>query len=115
MHAAKRLDLIPPYLFAEIARKIRAKREQGVDVISLGIGDPDAPTPDELIDEAVRSLRDDNDPNRHRYGGDVPVPDYPQAVAEYYQKRFQVQLDPDTEVLTTIGSKDGIAHIPWAF
>ncbi len=115
MQTAKRLELIPPYLFAELGRKIRAKREQGIDVISLGIGDPDAPTPDPIIDEAVRSLRDPNDPDRHRYGGDIPVPDYPQAVAEYYQKRYGVTLEPKTEVLTTIGSKDGIAHIPWAF
>lgn len=115
MQTAKRLDLIPPYLFAELGRKIRAKREQGIDVISLGIGDPDIPTPDELIDEAVRDLRDVNDPDRHRYGGDVPVADYPQAVAEFYKYRFGVDLDPGTEVLTTIGSKDGIAHIPWAF
>ncbi len=115
MKTAERLKLIPPYLFAEIARKRRAKIEEGVDVISLGIGDPDHATPDEIIDEAVRSLRDANDPDRHRYGGDMPVADYPQAVAEYYQKRFGVTLDPKTEVLTTIGSKDGIAHIPWAY
>jgi LL-diaminopimelate aminotransferase len=63
----------------------------------------------------VRSLRDANDPDRHRYGGDMPVADYPQAVADYYKTRFNVDLDPKTEVLTTIGSKDGIAHIPWAF
>jgi LL-diaminopimelate aminotransferase len=115
MQTAKRLELIPPYLFAEIARKRRAKIEQGVDVVSLGIGDPDIPTPDAIIDEAVRSLRDANDPDRHRYGGDMPVADYPQAVADYYKTRFGVDLDPKTEVLTTIGSKDGIAHIPWAF
>jgi LL-diaminopimelate aminotransferase len=115
MQTAKRLELIPPYLFAEIARKRRAKIEQGVDVVSLGIGDPDIPTPDAIIDEAVRSLRDANDPDRHRYGGDMPVADYPQAVAEYYKTRFNVDLDPKNEVLTTIGSKDGIAHIPWAF
>jgi LL-diaminopimelate aminotransferase len=115
MQTAKRLQLIPPYLFAEIARKRRAKIEQGVDVVSLGIGDPDIPTPDSIIDEAVRSLRDASDPDRHRYGGDMPVADYPQAVAEYYKTRFGVDLDPKTEVLTTIGSKDGIAHIPWAF
>lgn len=115
MKTAKRLELIPPYLFAEIARKIRAKREEGVDVISLGIGDPDHPTPDEIIDEAVRDLRDTNDADRHRYGGDVPVADYPQAVATYYKNRFGVDLDPKTEICTTIGSKDGIAHIPWAY
>lgn len=115
MQTAKRLELIPPYLFAEIARKRRAKIEQGVDVVSLGIGDPDIPTPDAIIDEAVRSLRDANDPDRHRYGGDMPVADYPQAVADYYKTRFNVDLDSKTEVLTTIGSKDGIAHIPWAF
>ncbi len=115
MQTAKRLELIPPYLFAELGRKIRAKRAEGIDVISLGIGDPDAPTPDVLIDEAVRALRDTNDPDRHRYGGDIQVAEYPQAVAGYYQKRYGVTLDPATEVLTTIGSKDGIAHIPWAF
>ena len=115
MRTAKRLELIPPYLFAELGRKIRAKRAEGVDVISLGIGDPDAPTPDEVIDEAVRALRDPNDPDRHRYGGDIQVAEYPLAVADYYQKRYGVQLDPDKEVLTTIGSKDGIAHVPWAF
>ena len=115
MQTAKRLELIPPYLFAELGRKIRAKREQGIDVITLGIGDPDEPTPDEIIDEAVFHLRDPQDPDRHRYGGDVPVADYPQAVADFYRQRFGVELDPKTEVLTTIGSKDGIAHVPWAF
>lgn len=115
MRTAKRLELIPPYLFADLGRKIRAKREQGIDVISLGIGDPDQPTPDAVIDEAVRALRDPGDPDRHRYGGDIPVPEYPQAVAEYYQQRYGVALDPKTQVLTTIGSKDGIAHVPWAF
>src|SRR4028118_2239716 len=107
MKTAERLKLIPPYLFAEIARKRRAKIEQGVDVISLGIGDPDHPTPDAIIDEAVRSLRDGNDPDRHRYGGDMPVADYPQAVADYYQTRFGVDLDPKTEVPRRTGPTTG--------
>lgn len=112
---ARRLQLIPPYLFAELGRKIRAKREAGVDVITLGIGDPDQPTPDPVIDEAIRSLRDAGDPDRHRYGGDLPVNAFPQAVAEFYRKRHGVELDPQAEVVTTIGSKDGIAHLPLAF
>jgi LL-diaminopimelate aminotransferase len=115
MQTAKRLELIPPYLFAELGRKIRAKRAEGIDVISLGIGDPDAATPDAIIDEAVRDLRDPADADRHRYGGDVPVAEYPEAVSGFYKTRFGVDLDPATEVLTTIGSKDGIAHIPWAY
>ncbi len=115
MQRANRLDKIPPYLFAEIGRKIAKARSEGKDVISLGIGDPDQPTPDPVIDELVRAVRDPQDPNRHRYGGDVPVKEFPEAVATWYQKRFGVQLDPAKEVLTLMGSKDGIAHIPWAF
>lgn len=115
MLRAQRLDKIPPYLFAEIGRKIAKARSEGKDVISLGIGDPDQPTPDHIIDELVRAIRDGGDPNRHRYGGDLPVKEFPEAVAQWYQSRFGVDLDPGTEVLTLIGSKDGIAHVPWAF
>ncbi|NCO33830.1 MAG: LL-diaminopimelate aminotransferase [Armatimonadetes bacterium CG2_30_59_28] len=115
MQRAKRLDKIPPYLFAEIGRKIAKARAEGKDVISLGIGDPDQPTPDPVIGELIRAIRDPEDANRHRYGGDVPVREFPIAVAEWYQKRFGVELDPGKEVLALMGSKDGIAHIPWAF
>lgn len=114
MQRARRLDLIPPYLFAEIARKVRAKREAGIDVITLGIADPDQPTPDHIIDAMVRAVRDVGDPDRHRYGGDVPVKEFPQAVADWYQRRFGVTLDPATEVLPLIGSKEGIAHVALA-
>jgi len=115
LQRAKRLDKIPPYLFAEIGRKIARARAEGRDIISLGIGDPDLPTPDPIIDELVRAIRDPLDPNRHRYGGDIPVKEFPIAVAEWYRRRFGVELDPEKEVLTLMGSKDGIAHIPWAF
>jgi LL-diaminopimelate aminotransferase len=115
MKQAKRLDLVPPYLFAGIRQKINEARARGVDVISLGIADPDQPTPDHIIDELTRAIRDENDADRHRYGGDIPVPDFAEAVASYYKKRFGVTLDPAKEVLTLIGSKEGIQHVSWAF
>lgn len=115
LERANRLKKIPPYLFAEIGRKIAKARAEGRDIISLGIGDPDMPTPDHIVEEMCRAIRDEGDPARHRYGGDNPVEGFPEAVASYYRKRFGVELDPKTEVLPLIGSKDGIAHMPLAF
>jgi LL-diaminopimelate aminotransferase len=114
MHRASRLDKVPPYLFAEIRRKVAEAKARGIDVISLGIGDPDQPTPDHIISELCRSIRDESDPDRHRYGGDCPVAEFPQAVAEWYGRRFGVELDPKAEVCTLLGSKEGIAHLAWA-
>lgn len=114
MRRASRLDKVPPYLFAEIRRKVAEAKKRGVDVITLGIGDPDQPTPEHIIDELCRALRDESDPDRHRYGGDCPVAEFPEAAAEWYQRRFGVELDPGAEVCTLIGSKEGIAHLPWA-
>jgi LL-diaminopimelate aminotransferase len=110
-----RLKKVPPYLFAEIGRKIAKAKAEGRDVISLGIGDPDIPTPDHIVDEMCRAIRDEGDPARHRYGGDNPVKEFPKAVASYYKRRFGVELDQEREVLPLIGSKEGIAHIPLAF
>jgi LL-diaminopimelate aminotransferase len=105
---------VPPYLFAEIRRKVAAARAAGKEVISLGIADPDHPTPDHIIDELVRAIRDEGDPDRHRYGGDIPVPAFPEAVAAWYQQRFGVTL-PASDVVTTLGSKEAIAHLPLAY
>ncbi len=109
---AERVRQIPPYLFAEIDRKKRELRERGMDLIDLGIGDPDIPTPRRIIARLMEAARD---AENHRYPAYEGMLDFRQAVADWYKKRFQVSLDPRTEVLTLIGSKEGIAHIPLAF
>jgi LL-diaminopimelate aminotransferase len=111
IRAAKRMARIPPYLFAEIDKKVAAKRASGVDVITLDIGDPDLPTPDLVVEAAAQALRD---PANHRYPSYYGLRSLRVAQAEWYQRRFGVTLDPDAEVLPLIGSKEGIAHLPIA-
>ena len=108
---AKRLGLIPPYLFAEIDRKVQEKKRAGVDVISLGIGDPDLPTPKRIVSVLQESAAD---PANHRYPSYFGLPELRAAIAHWYRDRFAVTLDPDSEVLPTLGSKDGISHVPLA-
>lgn len=112
MERAKRLDKIPPYLFGEIAR-LRAKAvADGVDLINLGIGDPDQPTPQAIIDRLCEAA---NDPETHRYDeSEAGWPPYLEAVARWYKTRFNVDIDPNTEAMLLLGSKDGLAHICWA-
>jgi LL-diaminopimelate aminotransferase len=112
MKRARRLEAIPPYLFAELDRKIEERRAAGVDVISLGVGDPDLPTPRHVV-EALQEAA--TDPATHRYPSYFGLPDLRRAVADWYRERFVVELDPDTEVQPLIGSKEGIAHLAWAF
>ena len=109
---AKRVKQIPPYLFAEIDRKKQELRKKGMDLIDLGIGDPDIPTPQRIIDRLMDAAQD---AENHRYPSYEGMLDFRTAVAQWYERRFQVSLDPHTEVLTLIGSKEGIAHIPLAF
>jgi len=109
MHLAQRVQQLPPYLFAAISRMIEAKRAEGVDVISLGIGDPDLPTPRYLIEVLKRAAET---PANHRYPESEGLPAFREAVARWYAKRHQVTLDPRTEVVSLIGSKEGIAHLP---
>jgi LL-diaminopimelate aminotransferase len=109
---AERVKQIPPYLFAEIDKKKAELRGKGVDLIDLGIGDPDLPTPGRIIDRLADAARD---AENHRYPSYEGMLDFRQAVAHWYERRFHVSLDPHTEVLTLIGSKEGIAHIPLAF
>ena len=109
--AAARMARIPPYLFAEIDRKVAARRAAGVDVIALDIGDPDLPTPDAVVEAAAAAVRD---PANHRYASYYGLRDLRVAMSAWYLRRFGVELDPDTEVLPTLGSKDGIAHLPFA-
>src|SRR5690242_6421418 len=112
MRSSKRLELIPPYLFAELERKISAKKAAGVDVISLGIGDPDTPTPQFVID-ALSSAA--NDPGTHQYPSNRGRPEFRQAVADFYKRRFGVELDPETEILPALGGKECIFNLNLAF
>jgi LL-diaminopimelate aminotransferase len=109
---AERLKSLPPYLFKEIDRQKGELMAKGVDIIDLGIGDPDLPTPDHII-EAVKTAAADS--ANHRYPSYSGMRDFKNAVAEWYKKRFGVDLDPEREVLSLIGSKEGIAHLPLAF
>jgi LL-diaminopimelate aminotransferase len=109
---AKRVEEIPPYLFAEIDRKKAEMRRKGMDLVDLGIGDPDIPTPQPIIDRLKKAA---DNPKHHRYPSYEGMIEFRTAVAQWYQKRFGVKLDAATEVLSLIGSKEGIAHIPLAF
>ncbi len=109
---ANRIEELPPYLFAEIDSKMNELKSKGVDVIDLGIGDPDIPTPSNIID-ALKAAADD--PENHRYPSYVGMQSFREAVSGWYGKRFGVSLDAQSEVLTLIGSKEGIAHAPLAF
>ncbi len=108
MEEARRIQSLPPYLFARIDEKIANAKAKGVDVISLGIGDPDLPTPAHIIEELIKAARN---PKNHRYPSYVGMLEFRQAVAEWYKRRSNIVLDPKKEVVTLIGSKEGIAHI----
>lgn len=106
---ARRLDQLPPYLFAELDRRKKAAIARGMDLISLGIGDPDLPTPSFIIDALDEAARD---PKNHQYPLGAGLPEFRQAVAAWYRRRFGVEIDPATEVVALIGSKEGIGHLP---
>jgi LL-diaminopimelate aminotransferase len=112
MRPSERLARIPPYLFAELERKIAAKRAAGVDVISLGIGDPDRPTPP-LVVEAMQEAV--SDPGTHRYPSNRGRPEFREAMSDFYARRFDVAIDPETEVMPAIGAKECIFNLNLAF
>jgi len=112
MRSSSRLSRIPPYLFAELERKIAAKRAAGVDVISLGIGDPDMPTFPAIVESAQRALAD---PSTHTYPTNRGRSEFREAVAAFYKRRFGVTLDPETEVMAAIGAKECIFNLNLAF
>lgn len=109
---AKRIEELPPYLFAEIDAKKQEVKAKGVDIIDLGIGDPDIPTPQNIIDALNKAAQD---PSNHRYPSYEGMLSFREAAASWYKERFGVIVDPKTEVVTLIGSKEGIAHTPLAF
>ncbi len=112
MKFASRIDKVPPYLFVGISRKIAEKKAQGKEVISFGIGDPDIPTPEGIISKLRETALDT--PN-HRYPETDGLPEFRQAVANWYQKRFGLSVDPDKETLPLIGAKEGIGHAALCF
>jgi LL-diaminopimelate aminotransferase len=113
MQPSERLERIPPYLFAELERKIAAKREAGIDVISLGIGDPDRPTPPLVVEAMQEAVAD---PSTHQYPSNRGRAEFREAVRDFYERRFEVEgIDPDVEVMPAIGAKECIFNLNLAF
>ena len=110
MRPSRRLDQIPPYLFAQLERKIAEKRAAGVDVISLGIGDPDTPTYAPIVAAAQRAVAD---PSTHTYHRTVGEPEFREAVADFYDRRFGVALDPETEVMRRSAPRSASSTSAW--
>jgi LL-diaminopimelate aminotransferase len=112
MRTTERLGRIPPYLFAELERKIEEKKQAGVDVISLGIGDPDMPTPAHIVRAATNALQD---PGTHQYPSNRGRAEFREAIASFYRDRFGVALDPATQVIPAIGGKECVFNVNLAF
>jgi len=112
MRMSQRMEKLEPYLFVEINKKIAEKKAKGEEVISFAIGDPDMPTPQHIIERLCHEAKE---PANHRYPETIGLPELRQAIANWYQKRFDVSLDADREVLPLIGSKEGIGHIAFCF
>ena len=112
MKLAKRVEALPPYLFAEISKKIAAKRAEGHDIVTFGIGDPDIPTPKHIMDALHRAA---DEPVNHRYPESEGLPEVRQAISDWYFRRFETRFDPAKECLPLIGSKEGIGHIALCF
>jgi LL-diaminopimelate aminotransferase len=112
MKVARRVENLPPYLFAELDRRIAERRAAGQNIISLGVGDPDTPTPEHIVDAVLEAARD---PSTHQYPSYYGLAELRSAIADWHRARFGVELDPETEVLPLIGSKEGLAHLSVAF
>ncbi len=112
MKFARRIEQLPPYLFVEISRKIAQKRAEGIDVVTFAIGDPDIPTPSHILDRLQEASQD---PPNHRYPESEGLPELRRAVAQWYEERFGVTLDPNKEILPLIGAKEGIGHAALCF
>ena len=112
MKPSSRLEKIPPYLFAQLEQKIADKKAHGIDVISLGIGDPDTPTPDLVVDALAQAARD---PGTHQYPSNRGRQELRDAVARFYERRFGVSLDPANEIIPALGAKECIFNLNLAF
>ncbi len=107
----RRIDDLPPYVLAEVNRRSHEVRRTGVDVIDLGFGNPDIPSPPVVVDKLVEAARN---PKNHAYSASKGLPNLRKAVADRYLRRHGVELDPETEVINTIGAKEGLSHLMWA-
>ena len=112
MRVAKRIEKLPPYLFAEMDRKIADARSRGADIISFGVGDPDLPTAPHIVEALAKAARD---ARTHRYPSYTGLPEFRDSIARWYERRFDVRLDADAMVQPLVGSKEGIYHLPVAF
>ena len=106
----RRITSLPPYVFGEIDALKLAARRAGRDVIDLGFGNPDIPSPPAAVEKLAEAARN---PRNHRYSASRGIPKLRQAISSLYLRRFGVELDPDTEVVTTIGAKEGLSHLMW--
>ena len=112
MQESRRVRALPPYLFAQIEERIAQAEKKGLNIISLGIGDPDLPTPTRVVEALAEQARL---PKNHRYPSSAGLFEFRKAAAEWCGRRFGVELDPGTEVTTLIGTKEGIANLPLCF
>ena len=112
MKYADRIETLPPYLFAAIDESKQALIKKGIDVIDLGVGDPDRPTPPHIVEAMVNAVKD---PKNHQYPSYTGLMTFREAAAEWCQKTKNISVDPKTQVLSLIGSKEGVAHVPLAF
>src|SRR5213075_1155259 len=106
----RRVDALPPYAFAEVERLKLELRRAGEDVIDLGFGNPDVPSPDVAVEKLAEAVRN---PRNHRYSASRGIPNLRRAICDLYRRRFGVELDPETDAITTIGAKEGLAHLMW--
>ena len=107
----RRIENLPPYVFAAVTQKALEARRAGIDIIDLGFGNPDIPSPPVVVDKLVEAAQS---PKNHRYSASRGIPNLRKAVADRYRRRFGVELDPETEVISTIGAKEGLSHLMWA-
>ncbi len=104
----ERIQRLPPYVFAEVNEMKQRARAAGSDIIDFGMGNPDSPTPDHIVEKLIETVRR---PRTHRYSNSRGIPGLRRAMAGYYQRRFGVDLDPESEIITTLGSKEGLANL----
>jgi len=112
MKPSNRSERLPPYLFAELERKVREKKAAGIDVISLGIGDPDSPTPEPVVEAMARAVAD---PSTHQYPSNRGRPELREAFARFYERRFGVALEPESEIIPALGAKECVFNLNLAF